>query len=52
VESNYVKVQWYEPFTGGYPITAYTVKIRFFDGISYTQDLTNCNGASSTVITT
>lgn len=45
IEGSSVKFEWQEPFTGGSQITAYTIKIRLQDGISFMSELANCNGA-------
>lgn len=50
IDGTYVKVFWDEPFNGGYAISSYTIKLMQVDGISYSQDLTNCNGASVSVV--
>ena len=52
VSGSHVQISWIEPFTGGSPITSYTIKIRLRDGISFTTDLSNCNGANAAVVNT
>jgi hypothetical protein len=39
-----------EPFTGGSPITRYLIKIRLVDGITFSEDLTNCDGRQESII--
>lgn len=50
IDGSNVKIEWSVPFTGGSPITAYVIKIRLHDEISFTTDMANCNGASADVI--
>jgi hypothetical protein len=50
IDGTYVKISWDVPFTGGSPISAYVVKIRLHDEISFTTELASCNGANPTII--
>jgi hypothetical protein len=52
ISGSHVLIAWALPFTGGSVITSYTIKIRLVDGISFTTDLANCNGASAAIIST
>lgn len=45
-----VIVSWTLVDDGGAPITAYTVLIRQYDELTYSQDLVNCNGISNLII--
>ena len=47
-----MRIFWDEPFTGGSAITGYIINIRMSDGISYAQDLVDCNGANSQIVST
>jgi hypothetical protein len=42
-------ITWVAPFNGGSPITSYTILIRQSDGVSYSTELTSCDGSSSSV---
>lgn len=43
-----VTVVWTEPVTNGADVTAYTITFRHNDGVSYSTDLTNCDGSLQT----
>lgn len=43
-------VTWTAPYNGATAITAYTVTIRQSDGVTYTADNTNCNGATPSIV--
>ena len=45
-----VTVSWTAPAANGASITSYTILIRTSDTGVYTTDLTNCNGASSSIL--
>lgn len=47
-----VVVVFSAPYNGGSTITEYQILIRQSDGSTYSQDLTDCNGADSTIIQT
>ena len=40
-----IVIEWTAPDNGGSEITGYEVRILQSDGLTYTQDLTNCNMA-------
>ncbi len=42
-------ITWVAPFNGGSPITSYTILIRQSDDVSYSTELTSCDGSSSSV---
>ena len=51
IYGNYdVKISWPEPFTGGSPITGYTILIRMYDEISFAEDPVNCDGTDPVII--
>lgn len=45
-----VKIQWVVPYDGSSAITSYNIVIRESDGVTFTEDSVNCNGADATVI--
>lgn len=46
-----VEIDWdIPPFNGGSPILSYQIVIRQQDGITFTEDTVNCNGADSGII--
>jgi hypothetical protein len=45
-----VRVAWNPLATNGSPITAYKIEIKQQDGVSYTQDLTDCDGTNPTTV--
>ena len=46
-----VKVDWIEPFDQGSPITGYRILVRKSDGVSYAEDLTDCNRLALPTVT-
>lgn len=50
VEANNVIVSWQAPDTNGSPILSYRIKIQQSDSV-YSEDLTNCDGQSPTIVT-
>ena len=50
VTGDTVTFTWSLASTGGSPITGYRIFIGQSDSLTFTQDLTNCNGASSSII--
>jgi len=50
ISSNFVLVSWSLPDTRGSPITAYTIKIRESDDLTFTLSIADCNGSTSTII--
>lgn len=50
ISGSNVVISWNQPFTGGSPITSYTIMIRLNDQISFTTELVNCNGARSDIV--
>jgi hypothetical protein len=45
-----VIVSWSEPSNGGSQITAYTIDFEYSDGVTYGVELTDCDGADSTIL--
>lgn len=45
-----VKVEWQAPNNRGSTITAYIIKIRHSDDITYSQETTSCDGADPTIV--
>lgn len=43
-------VSWTPPVSGGSPITAYNIQIRHSDGVTFSQELTACDGSSLAVV--
>lgn len=50
IGSNLV-VSWTAPISGGSPITAYRIKIRHSDGVTFSEELTSCDGTNSAIVT-
>jgi hypothetical protein len=50
ISSNFVLVSWSLPDTRGSPITGYTIKIRESDDLTFTHSIADCNGSTSTII--
>ena len=46
-----VKISWTAPSDNSDPITSYKILIRESDGITYSEDTTNCDGSDSTIRT-
>lgn len=44
-------VSWVAPNSGGSPITAYRIMIRYSDSVTFAQALTNCDGSQSAIVT-
>lgn len=44
-------ISWTPPYNGGTQITAYTILIRESDGVTFTENLSNCDGSDATIIT-
>lgn len=45
-----VVISWSAPSENGSQITSYAIKIRESNGVTFTQDLTNCDGTDNTII--
>lgn len=43
-------IAWSIPDDGNAPVSGYTIKIRQDDGVSFTEDTTNCDGQSSSIV--
>jgi hypothetical protein len=43
-------VTWTVPFDGSSSITGYQIKIREQDGLTFTEDIANCNGLEAQII--
>jgi len=50
VSNTSVVITWAAPFNGGSPLTSYTILIRQVDGVSYSTELTSCDGSSASVL--
>ena len=50
ISGDNVIVTWATPYNGGSPLTRYTITIKNADGVTFTEDTTNCNGADSTIL--
>lgn len=44
-------ISWTAEYDGGSTLTAYAIYILHSDGISYSQDLVNCDGSTSLILT-
>lgn len=45
-----VNIYWTEPETNGAAITSYTIEIRQSDQVTYSTELTNCDGSTQEII--
>ena len=50
VNGDNVYVDWDAPYNGGSVITSYTILIKETDGVTWTQEMTNCDGTDSTIV--
>lgn len=50
IQGGNVKITWAEPNTMGSPIIAYRIMVRHSDGISFTEDTTNCDGSTPALV--
>lgn len=50
INSANVDISWNVPSNGGSPITRYTIKVRKSDGVTYTEDSTNCDGSNTSIL--
>lgn len=46
VSNTNLVVTWTAPFDGGSPVTAYVIKIRYRDGVTFNTQLSSCNGST------
>jgi hypothetical protein len=51
ISGSHVSITWTIPFDGSSSITGYLIKIRESDGVTFTEDSTDCNGLESAIIT-
>jgi small nuclear ribonucleoprotein (snRNP)-like protein len=49
-DSPNVIINWVVPFNGGSEITSYSILVREADGVTFTAELTNCDGSDSTIL--
>jgi hypothetical protein len=42
-------MSWSAPYENGSIITSYQVLLRHVDGVSFTEDLTNCDGSDAII---
>jgi hypothetical protein len=52
INNDFVKISWTIPFDGSSPVTSYKVKIRQNDGVTFTEDLVDCDGLQPSIIAT
>jgi hypothetical protein len=50
IDGDYVKITWVIPYDGSTLITGYFVTIRHNDGLTFSEESTNCDGLDSTII--
>lgn len=50
VSGSNVVISWVAPYNGATPITSYTITIRQSDTLTYSTQLTNCNGADPAIV--
>jgi hypothetical protein len=44
-----ITIQWEEPAANGNPISSYTIYIRESDEVTYSTELTSCDGSDPTI---
>lgn len=47
---DHVTIDWYAPDNAGSPITSYTIFIRTSDMVTYTTELSHCDGSDPTIV--
>ena len=47
---DWLVVDWTAPASGGSPITAYRIQIRHADEVTYSEELTSCDGTDPTIV--
>lgn len=45
-----IVISWVAPDDNGHAITSYTILLQHSDGSSYSEDLVNCDGTDSTIV--
>lgn len=50
VNGNFVDITWSAPDNRGSEITSYITRIRTSDGVTFMEDLTNCDGSDSSIV--
>jgi hypothetical protein len=50
VDGDNVIITWLAPNNRGSPITSYTIKFVQYDGVSYAEELTSCDGTDPVVV--
>lgn len=50
ISGDSVVVSWQLPDNRGSPITAYTVRVRESDSLTFTEDALNCGGTDQTIV--
>lgn len=45
-----VLIDWYEPYDQGADITSFSILIRHSDGVSFSEELTSCDGTDSVIV--
>ena len=50
ISGDTVEITWLTPVTNGSPITSYRVTLRQSDGVTFTEDIANCDGSLSAIV--
>jgi hypothetical protein len=50
IDGSIVRIDWTIPYDGSSPITGYIITIKHNDGITYTEELSHCNGQEVAII--
>jgi hypothetical protein len=45
-------VTWVAPYDGGSPITSYVIQLLQSDGVTFSENMLDCNGTKSSVVST
>jgi hypothetical protein len=50
ISGNQIVISWTAPNNNGAAITSYKISIRHHDEVTFSEDLTNCDGSSSEIV--
>jgi hypothetical protein len=50
IDGDNVKISWTPPHDGTTEITGYTIMIRHYDDVSFSEELVNCDGLQTEIV--
>lgn len=50
INGDFVDIDWSSPYDGGSPLLSYTVLILQDNGVTFSEDLIDCDGSDSTIL--